>query len=267
VRQLVDHVSAAQPASIQTKLTVGPAGDKYEQEADRVAKQVTSTPSQAVASAQRAAEEDELQAKRLQRSAEEEEPLQAKRIQRAKLEEESKATASPSKGTEEDKEVKRIRVQRMGPEEEEPLQGKRLQRSGPEEELQMRRVQRVGGDPASMEGGDAAPEFESSVQTAAGKGNPLPESVRTEMEAAFGRDFGGVRVHADGQANALNRQVQALAFTTGPDIFFREGQYAPGSATGKEVLAHELTHVVQQGAASAKPAKTATRKRESERGA
>jgi hypothetical protein len=69
------------------------------------------------------------------------------------------------------------------------------------------------------------------------------------MESAFGSDFSGVRVHTGSEAHALNRAVNAVAFTTGQDIFFRDGAYSPGSTDGKELLAHELTHVVQQGGA------------------
>jgi hypothetical protein len=67
------------------------------------------------------------------------------------------------------------------------------------------------------------------------------------MEQAFRSDFGGVRVHTDQQADQLNRSVQAKAFTIGSDIYFRKGNYGPSSAGGQELLAHELTHVVQQG--------------------
>lgn len=66
------------------------------------------------------------------------------------------------------------------------------------------------------------------------------------MERALGADFGGVRVHTDERADALNRSLRARAFTTGADIFFRRGAYDPASPGGREVLAHELTHVVQQ---------------------
>jgi len=66
------------------------------------------------------------------------------------------------------------------------------------------------------------------------------------MERAFGADFSGVRVHTDPEADALNQQISAKAFIAGPDMFFREGEYSPGSDTGRELIAHELTHVVQQ---------------------
>ncbi len=63
---------------------------------------------------------------------------------------------------------------------------------------------------------------------------------------AFGADFSGVRVHTDAQAHQLNQSIQAKAFTTGQDVFVRQGAYEPGSRGGQELLAHELTHVVQQ---------------------
>jgi hypothetical protein len=66
------------------------------------------------------------------------------------------------------------------------------------------------------------------------------------MEAAFGHGFGDVRIHADGEAHALNQKVAAVAFTTGRDIFFQQGAYQPGTSDGDQLLAHELTHVVQQ---------------------
>jgi Domain of unknown function (DUF4157) len=89
-------------------------------------------------------------------------------------------------------------------------------------------------------------EVESSIQQARGSGQPLAESIRTPMEQAFGADFSGVRVHTDERSDRLNREVQARAFTTGQDVFFRKGEYRPGSRSGQELLAHELTHVVQQ---------------------
>ncbi len=85
-----------------------------------------------------------------------------------------------------------------------------------------------------------------------GTGRPLPRPIRGSMEQAFGLDFGAVRVHTDPRANLVNRSLGAHAFTRGQDIFFRHGEYDPGSSAGREVLAHELTHVVQQRAGGAK---------------
>lgn len=89
-----------------------------------------------------------------------------------------------------------------------------------------------------------------AIDGARAGGSPLPESVRAEMGSRFGVDFAPVRVHADGQADLLNRSVQATAFTTGTDIFFSRGTYDPNSSAGRELLAHELTHVVQQSGGS-----------------
>lgn len=102
-------------------------------------------------------------------------------------------------------------------------------------------------------GGEVAPEVEQAIQQARGGGWPLDRQVQASMEDAFGADFGQVRVHTGPQADALNQSLSARAFTTGHDIFFGEGQYNPQSSAGQELLAHELTHVVQQrGAVQAK---------------
>jgi hypothetical protein len=108
-------------------------------------------------------------------------------------------------------------------------------------------VQRVVNLSQQSEGeAGVAPEVEQTIQSARGGGQPLDNGARAQMEPAFGADFGGVRVHVDGQADTLNRSLSARALTTGQDIFFKQGEYSPGSSTGRELLAHELTHVVQQ---------------------
>ena len=78
-------------------------------------------------------------------------------------------------------------------------------------------------------------------------GRPLDAATRAFMEPRFGHDFGRVRVHTDARAEGSARAVNALAYTVGNDIVFGTGQYAPGSAEGRRLLAHELAHVVQQG--------------------
>jgi hypothetical protein len=94
---------------------------------------------------------------------------------------------------------------------------------------------------------DVTPGVERTIQQERGGGQSLDTGVRRQMESSFGADFSGVRVHTDRQSDSLNRSLSARAFTTGQDIFFRQGAYQPGSSTGRELLAHELTHVVQQG--------------------
>ncbi len=90
------------------------------------------------------------------------------------------------------------------------------------------------------------PEVEQSIQQARGSGQALDSKVRGQMESSFGTDFSDVRVHANVEADSLNRALSSRAFTTGQNIFFRQNEYNPGSSTGRELLAHELTHVVQQ---------------------
>jgi hypothetical protein len=87
---------------------------------------------------------------------------------------------------------------------------------------------------------------ESSILSQRGAGSPLPSAERSFFEPRFGRDFSRVRLHADGQADSLTKMVQARAFTIGRDVFFGQGEYSPGSSAGRGLLAHELTHVMQQ---------------------
>jgi hypothetical protein len=77
-------------------------------------------------------------------------------------------------------------------------------------------------------------------------GEPLPEGTRELMESRFGESFDGVRIHADEEAAASATELGANAFTTGRDVYFGRGKYAPDSPDGQRLLAHELTHVVQQ---------------------
>ena len=84
------------------------------------------------------------------------------------------------------------------------------------------------------------------INQARGGGQPLDTAVQKQMGAAMGHDFGGVKVHTGSESNELNRDLSARAFTSGQDVFFRQGDYDPGSDSGRELIAHELTHVVQQ---------------------
>ena len=108
-------------------------------------------------------------------------------------------------------------------------------------------VQRMVGFARRENGAlEASREVEDSIQSSRGGGQTLDSSVRGQMERSFGTDFSSVRVHHDTHADVLSRSLEARAFTTGSDIFFREGAYQPGTSSGRELLAHELTHVVQQ---------------------
>jgi len=112
-----------------------------------------------------------------------------------------------------------------------------------EEQLQMKSlVQRQ----ENLGGGEASTDLESSIQSARGSGQSLDANLQTKMGQAMGADFSGVKVHTDSQSDQLNKSIQAKAFTTGQDVFFRQGAYNPSSQGGQELIAHELTHVVQQ---------------------
>lgn len=87
-----------------------------------------------------------------------------------------------------------------------------------------------------------------------GGGRPLPGALRGFFEPRFGRDFGAVRVHTDEKAAEASRSIRARAFTHGRDIAFASGEYAPHTREGRRLIAHELTHVVQQGEAGGRRA-------------
>lgn len=82
-----------------------------------------------------------------------------------------------------------------------------------------------------------------------GQGSNLDSQMAQKAGQTMGQDFSDVTVHTDSQADQLSRQLGAKAFTTGNDIFFREGAYNPASSDGQQLIAHELTHVAQQDAA------------------
>jgi hypothetical protein len=146
----------------------------------------------------------------------------------------------------EEEELQMQRIQREGLPEEEELQMQRIQREGlpEEEELQMQRIQRS----SATEVPEVTTDVESTIERSRGGGQAMPDTAQEFFGARMGQDFSGVNIHTGAEADTLNRQLEARAFTTGSDIYFRDGEYNPESSAGKELLAHELTHVVQQGA-------------------
>lgn len=177
---------------IQAKLRIGRPNDIYEQEADRVAKQIRRMPKSQL---QRQPEEEER----------EEELIQTKLL---------KVQIPPL-------------VQRQIEEEEEE-----------EENLQSKGY--ASQSPRLSRG------LETQIYSMRGGGQPLPKSVQGFFEPRFGRDFSQVRIHTDSQTAYLARIMNAKAFTVGQDIAFGAGKYSPGATEGINLLAHELTHVVQQ---------------------
>ncbi len=118
------------------------------------------------------------------------------------------------------------------------------------EECRKKEEELAGAPPiqrqASGDGGnisEAPPVVHQALNTA---GEPLDASTQSLMESRFERDFGDVRVHTDSLAAKSASSIHALAYTSGKDLVFGAGQYSPHSGVGQRLLAHELTHVVQQ---------------------
>lgn len=86
----------------------------------------------------------------------------------------------------------------------------------------------------------------TSLKSTKNSGKPLPDNTRNWMENRFGTDFSGVNIHTDTNAVQLSRDLNARAFTYGSEIYFNGGEFSPETYKGKRLLAHELTHVVQQ---------------------
>ncbi len=117
-----------------------------------------------------------------------------------------------------------------------------------------RMISRMSDGEGILPGGLVHPDVEAAIAAASGGGRPLESNVASELGGVLGDSFGDVRIHHDEHAAALNRAVSARAFTVGRDIFFGAGEYRPGTSGGRELLTHELAHVVQQrGAAQSGP--------------
>jgi outer membrane protein OmpA-like peptidoglycan-associated protein len=99
--------------------------------------------------------------------------------------------------------------------------------------------------------GEFESDIEERIEHKRSRGHPLPDAERAHFGQAFGTDLDGVRVHTDSEADALNGELNAAAFTTGQDVFFSQGSYEPNTSKGRRLLGHELTHVVQQGGSRA----------------
>ena len=105
--------------------------------------------------------------------------------------------------------------------------------------------------PAGEDGGPIDDDVTRQINSARGSGQTIDSGIASKLGDTMGHDFSGVKVHTDIHADTLNRSLQAKAFTTGSDIFFQQGAYDPSSSGGQHLLAHELTHVVQQSGSSA----------------
>jgi uncharacterized protein DUF4157/type VI secretion system (T6SS) effector TldE1-like protein len=206
---------------IQAKLTVGQPGDKYEKEADSMADAVVSNTTK-----------PDIQNREIS-------SIQRESLA-TPLEDEKLGTAEQR--MEEDKLVQeKPEVQKMeAPEEEEGMISKM---EGEEEEEAPNATVQTKSDAPNR---TASSSLSGKIANKSGKGKMLPKGVKSEMETSFQQDFSGVNIHTDQDATKMNKELGAQAFTHGKDIYFNSGKYHPETTAGKHLLAHELTHVVQQ---------------------
>lgn len=217
--QLVRQVLRGSP--IQAKLKVGAPNDAYEQEADRVADRVMRMPVHNYES-RPALLKSQLNVRRMCAACEDE--------------------AAPGQ-------MIPTRVQRQPvAEEEEEVQAKRrdfgaewVQRQAVEEEEEEIQAKRRAGS-----AGSSSATLADGLGALRGRGTPLSGDLRGFFEPRFGTNFGQVRVHTDAQSATLADSLHARAFTVGSDIVFAKGEYSPGNTESRRLMAHELTHVLQQ---------------------
>ena len=197
--------------SLQTKLTISQPGDRYEREADRVADQVMrmAEPASAIAVAGGAPDA---------------------RVQRCQ---DGELCGPCSRGE----------CSHSGAEQPAALLQRQLE--VPEEDDEAEELLQAKASPGQAP--SVSPHLQSGVDAMRGGGQPLPPATRRFFEPRFGADFGTVRVHTGATAATSASDAHARAFTLNQDIVFAAGQYAPETSTGRRLLAHELTHVVQQG--------------------
>ncbi|MDX2285993.1 MAG: DUF4157 domain-containing protein [Bacteroidia bacterium] len=205
-----------QDTGIQPKLRIGAPGDRYEREADAMAERVVNMPE---AKASDSLSDNSAQHTSIQRSIT---PLAAAitPLQRKEAPEEApeiQAQAEPAA------------LQMTGAADPPPDEGEGS-------------IQRQGEHLPSL-----SERFAQRLSTRKGSGSPLPDEARSRMEQGFGADFSGVRIHTDSEAVQMSQEAHAQAFTHGNDIYFNAGKFDPASTQGQRLLAHELTHTVQQG--------------------
>ena len=221
--------------AIQRKLNVGKPGDKYEVEADDMANKVVDKIGEQNTIQKTEGNEEELQQK----------PLAASVTPLAQRKESTEEDQVQSKCDECEKEEP---VQKQ--EDEEPIQKmnreeEQVQKMDKEEEP----IQKVE-DEKELQAKSNVPNTSATIASrlkkSKGRGSKLSAEARNEMESGFGADFNNVNIHTDSGAVQMNKELRAQAFTHGNDVYFNQGKYNPNSREGKHLLAHELTHVIQQ---------------------
>ncbi len=227
--------------SIQAKLTVNEPGDKYEQEADSMADKVVQRLSDKTFSG---SENNSpyffntplSMAQRKCASCEQEEKLQKK---------EAADEKDTLKGSLQKKPIFESNA-------EPPDEDKNIQKkcAGCEKEEKLLRKEFFGQKKSDVIQQSAPSNIENSLNSSKGSGSALPQATREEMESSFGADFSGVKIHNDSASVQMNKNLNAQAFTHGSDIYFNSGKYNSNNKEGWHLLAHELTHVVQQSGVS-----------------
>ncbi len=260
-------VTQAPAAGIQHQAEDKESKKKAKEEAKEKAEEAKEKAKGEIKEAKEKAKEEVKEAKEKAKGeakeAKEEEELQMKPVSEVQRQEEEELQMKPAaevqRQAEEEEEEEMLQmkpvseVQRQPEEEELQMKPAAEVQRQEEEELQMKPAAEVQRQPEEeeLQMKPAADDVETRINAARGSGEPLPESTRASLELQFGRDFSDVRIHTDAEADKLSEQLRAEAFTTGQDIFFRQGNYRPDTGDGKELIAHELTHVVQQQAAPA----------------
>ncbi len=173
---------------------------------------------------------------KLRRAEKEEEPVQMQAVKEEEEPVQMKAAAEEEEPVQMQSDPTSLKLRRAE-KEEEPVQ----MQAGKEEEepVQMKTNGQKNGKKKLL-------TVEELLARSKGQGIPLPEDVRAAMESQFKSDFSEVRIHTGEDAVTMTQLLKAHAFTQGCDIYFNEGKYQPFTAGGQELLAHELTHVVQQ---------------------
>ena len=221
---------------IQAKLRVGQPGDQYEQEADRVAEVVMRMPEPRI---QRVCTECE---EKLQRQPMEEEEEEAETLQTKPLAEQiTPLVQRQAEPMEKEKEEEETLQTKPLAKQIKPLVQRQTEPMDEEEEEEMLQTKTTSGQPPTV-----SSRLQNRITALQGGGQPLSQSERAFFEPRFGADFSQVRVHSDSQAAETASAVNARAFTLGRDVVLGAGQYQPSESEGRRLLAHELTHVVQQ---------------------
>ncbi|MES2108672.1 MAG: DUF4157 domain-containing protein [Bacteroidota bacterium] len=226
---------------IQPKLTIAPVNDPYETEADAMADKVMRMPSTETLQAkpspiniQRKCDACEAEEKLHRKEDDEPEHLQMKPIAGYTIQRQCAACEEEEAiHRKEDNIAERIRLK--------PAMGSAIQRQCAACEHEEQEINRKENGPSAVPG--VTPAVQQSLRS---QGRPLDGGTKRFMESRFGYDFGGVQIHNDSLAHQSSKDIKARAYTHGKHIVFGEGQYQPETYAGKQLLAHELTHVVQQ---------------------